>query len=369
MPHAPTRIATILLLALLTGCAKEPGVVAAVPRPVKVEVIGSSPDSGNESFVGTLRAHQRSELGFETGGRIASILVEVGDRVRAGQVLARLEEGPAQWRLDKAEADHAAAAAALAERTTQLRQNEALASEKIISPTSLESVQTQHRVALSQLQTADAAVALARRELTLSRITAPFDGEIVARAAQPHSDIAAGQTVFNIEAGRTLEVMAMLPDSVAARLVPGSTATATTSGQEVLRLPLKLDKLSARTESGSLVPAIFRLTNSSTGLRSGSVVSVDLPRAAPADIAVPAPALMPGNENGTGSVFILDSSSGRLVRRQVTFDNAVLPGGRIPITSGLRDGDQVVVAGTAFLSEGQPAVKHDRQTLLAGNQR
>ncbi len=370
-PHRQALAATALLAALLTGCAEPPPPTAAAPRPVKVERVADSATATHETFIGTLRARQRAELGFEQPGRIAAILVDVGDRVRAGQVLARLDASPAQWRLDKAQADRTAAAAALAERATQLRQHESLARDKIISATALEAAQTQHRLALSQLQAADAALAMARRDLTLSDIKAPFDGEIVARAAQPHSDIAAGQPVLQIEAGQTLEVVSMLPEAVAARLAPGQAATARigTPAQTGSTHPLKLERLSARSESGSLVQAVFRLDGAAPGLRSGAVVSVELPHATTtAGISVPAPALLPAAEPGSASVFLLDAAQGRLVRRAVQLGKGVLPGGRIPVSAGLHAGDQVVVAGAAFLTEGQAAVQHASTTLLHGAQ-
>jgi RND family efflux transporter MFP subunit len=369
-PCRKTIATTALLAALLAGCTETPPPVTVAPRPVKLEKVADSATAAHETFVGTLRARQRAELGFEQPGRIAAMLVDVGDHVSAGQVLARLDASPAQWRLDKAQADRTAAAAALAERGTQLRQHEALARDQIVSATALESVQTQHRLALSQLQAADAALAMARRDLTLSHITAPFAGEIVARAAQPHSDVAAGQPVLQIEAGQTLEVVSMLPEAVAARLAPGQAAAARigTSAQAGSH-PLKLERLSARSESGSLVQAVFRLAGAAPGLRSGAVVSVELPHATTVTgVSVPAPALLPAAEPGTASVFVLDAAQGRLVRRAVQLGNGVLPGGRIPVSAGLRAGDQVVVAGTAFLTEGQAAVPHTSTTLLHGAQ-
>ncbi|MGR5437883.1 efflux RND transporter periplasmic adaptor subunit, partial [Vibrio owensii] len=110
----------------------------------------------------------------------------------AGQVLARLDESPARWRLNKVEADRAAAAATAVERRAQLQQQEALARDKIISQTALESARAAHQLAQSQLAAADAALATARRDLALTHITAPFDGEIVARLTQPFSDVAPG---------------------------------------------------------------------------------------------------------------------------------------------------------------------------------
>ncbi|MEZ2738910.1 MULTISPECIES: efflux RND transporter periplasmic adaptor subunit [Comamonadaceae] len=358
--------ALALLAAIITGCSRTPPPSQAAPRPVKVEVIASGEARTGESFIGTLRARQRAELGFESAGRISAILVDVGDRVRSGQVLARLDESPALRRIEKAQADRTSAVAALAERTTQLRQNESLAKDQIISAPTLESVQTQYRIAQSQLQAAEAALALAQRELALSRITAPFDGVIVARNAQPYADISAGLPVFQLEAGRSLEVVAMLPERVAARIAPGQFAQATASqtDQPAEAMQLKLDRISSRNESGSLVQAVFRFIETAPALRSGAMVSVELPAIASRGLSVPAAALLPGVDPGQGSVFVLENS--RLVGRAVQLGDGLLPDGRIPLKSGLSAGERVVVAGVSFLSDGQAAVEHTATTLLHG---
>lgn len=366
MPKMPSHtVVVVALAAALAGCSQPAPPILQTPRPVKIEVIGNASANAYESFVGTLRARQRSELGFEFPGRIAAVLVDVGDHVRAGQVLARLDEAPARWRLDKAEADRSAAAATLAERTTQLQLHESLAKDRIVSSTTLESAQTQHRVAASQMQVAEAALALARRDLIQTAIRAPFDGAIVARSAQPHNDIGAGQPVLQIEADGALEVVAMLPDAVAARLTPGDAATA--SNPNLRPLPLKLERVSARSESGSLVQVTFRIDRPAKGLRSGGVVSVELPRTGPSAVSVPAAAVVYGTEGRrNASVFVLDTANQQLTRRSVELGDAVLPDGRQPVTAGLASGDQVVVAGTAFLTDGQSAVRHEAQTLLLG---
>lgn len=362
-----THVAATLLVALLAGCNQAPPPATEAPRPVKVEVLSSSAAQASESFVGTLRARQRADLSFEQAGRVASIAVDVGDRVRAGQLLARLDEAPVQWRLDKALADRSAALATLAERSTQLRQHEALAKDQIVSATTLETVQTQHQLATSQLQAAEAALAQARHDLAHTRITAPFDGEIVTRTVQPHVDMAAGQPVLQIEAGQALEVVAMLPDGVAARLAPGQVANALLSSEQGSRsLPLKLERLSAHSESGSLVQAVFRIVGAATGARSGGVVSVELPRSTAPTLSLPVQAVLPGATPGQASVFVLNASQGRLVRRGVQLGEGLLPNGRLPVRAGLSAGEQVVVAGAAFLTDGQAAIRHESQTVLQG---
>lgn len=368
----PLRSIVIVASALLLGaCTPAPEAQLAVPKPVKTELIGTADSAQHhDSFIGTLRARQRSDLGFEAAGRLVSIAVEVGDRVTAGQVLARLDEAPARWRLEKADAERKAAAAVVAERNAQLQQQEALARDRIISQTALQSARAAHQQARSQLEAADAALATARRDVELARITAPFDGEIVSRLAQPHSDVMAGQAIFQLQAGNALEAVVMLPETVAAALAVGSRAQAISGGQS---FPLVLERLSARSDNGSLVQAIFRVQPSArnaAALRSGGVVAVDLPRtkASFASLTLPVTALIQGAKPPQASVFVLDKDD-VLQRRTVKTSGDLLPQGRVAISEGLTNGERVVVAGTAFLNEGEKVAVYHAQTVLQGAQR
>ena len=131
--RAAAVLVVALIPALIGACARQPVPVADVPRQVKVEVIADNAPNTSGGFVGTVRARRRAELGFESSGRIAEIRVDVGDQVRAGQVLASLEGGPARSRLHKAEADRAAAAAVLGERSIALDQQRSLATAKLVA--------------------------------------------------------------------------------------------------------------------------------------------------------------------------------------------------------------------------------------------
>jgi len=351
------------LLAGVSGCSQERLPSESAPRIVKIETIASSDATSMESFVGTLRARSRADLGFESAGRIAAILVDVGDRVHAGQTLARVDAGPSNWNVEKAEADRAAAAVALANQETSLTQSEGLARDDIISPVALQAVRTQRDQAASQLKAAEAALALARHGATASTISAPYDGQIVGRLAQPHGDIGSGQPVLQIEATDVLEAVVMLPEVVATQLAIGSRAHALAgAGVTSSDVRLVLERLSAHSDSGSLVQAIFRAEAPARGARTGQVVSIEVPKRALRSISVPASAVMPGSDRGTGSVFVL--AGGHLVRRAIKLGDVLLPGGRIAVASGLSTGDQVVVAGTHLLSEGQLAVKQQNETIL-----
>lgn len=353
----------LLSVLLLSACADSTTVPPTPPKPVKIEVIGQAAQQRADNFVGTLRARQRTALGFESPGRVLSIEVGVGDSVSAGQLLAQLDESPARWRLDRAGAERNAAAATLDEHRNNLRQHETLARNQVISASALQAVRTAHQQAVSQLEAAEAAVEEARRDLELMRITAPFSGVVVARNVEPFVDVAAGQPILQVESDDELEVVVMLPDRVAAMLSLGIRAHAINDGE---RLELTLERLSNRSDRGSLVQAIFLVDQSPEHVRSGGAVSVELVSQASQSVTLPVTAIMPGTEVGEASVFVLSSRGDTLQRRMVRTDSSLHPGGRVVIAEGLSEGDQVVVAGTAFLYEGQSVIAHDAQTLLAG---
>lgn len=345
---------------LLTACSQDQAVTPASPKPVKIEVAGASDINAAASFVGTLRARQRSDLSFEASGRVQTVLVDIGDRVRAGQVLAQLDEAPSRWRMVRAQADRDAAAATLAERQTWLQQQQTLARENIISPTALQAALASHQQAQSQLAAADAALASARRELSLTRITAPYDGEIVARLVQAHSDVTPGQAILQLESGKALELLAQLPENLATQLQIGSKASAKNAE---LVFPVKLERLSKRNDNGSLVQAIFSVSEVPAKLRSGSVVTLELAQGQRQAISLPASALLPNPNANSAKVFVLQGD--RIHSRTVNTEGQLLAAGRVAV-NGVNAGEKIVVAGTASLHEGQQVVAYQSTSLLQG---
>lgn len=365
---SPKVLLASIAMACLCACTQESGNTIEQPRPVKVEQFGMTNSQTTQSFVGYVRARQRADLGFESGGKIAAIMVDVGDKVRAGQILARLDSIPSQERLSKAEADRKAAAAAATEREAQLQRTRQLERDQVVSSAALESAQAQYQAAASQLQAADAALTLARRDLTLSQIKAPFDGQIVTRSAQPFADVAPGQAIFQIEDGSTLEVVVSLPDSIAAHLSTGQMASLTLPGQVGKQLPICLEKLSGRADNGSQVQATFRVEGQHADLRTGTTVSVVMPGSSSSTPSIPASALLPSQQRGDGDVFILDAARQRVSSRRIRIDMALAQNGRLPVLGGIKQGEWVVVAGAPFLNDGQAATRFTPLTRLEETQ-
>src|ERR1700731_183133 len=111
-------LAAVASLIGLAGCQAETAPLARNDRPVQVErVTLSTPEAGRE-FVGVVRARYETDLGFRVAGKIVARLVNVGDRVHAGDIVAKLDPQDLKLQVQSAEAELAAATSNLAQATS-----------------------------------------------------------------------------------------------------------------------------------------------------------------------------------------------------------------------------------------------------------
>ncbi|CTP91094.1 efflux transporter periplasmic adaptor subunit [Xanthomonas translucens pv. arrhenatheri] len=354
-----------LVAASLSACSRDPAPPPDTPRAVKLEAVGSSDGTDGSRFVAQVRQAQRAELGFEGGGRIASIEVDVGDRVRQGQILARLDPQPTRLHVEQADANVASASADLRQQQTQLAQQQAMFEDGAASSTSLTAAKTAFASAQARLRSAQADLALARRGLRQAELRAPFDGSVVARLQQPDANVAAGQPVLQVEGQGHAQLTVALPASLASALRPGQAASAYRADAPERALPLQLRSVSDRLDGGATVQALFESgADDAVRLRSGENLLLALPRGAPRSLSVPLSALVPSMANGKPMVFVYQDSNASVRRRQIVTGNA--EGDRVQVRQGLRAGERIVAAGAAFLSDGQTVVPFRPATRLSG---
>lgn len=353
------------LLLVLAGCSRPDAPAAETPRAVKLERFGSGRD-GWLQVPAMARQQQRAELAFESGGRIAAVLVDVGDRVQKGQVLARLDAEPLQLRQQQADANLRAAMAQSGERQLQLHQQHAMFDDGASSAATLTAARAAADAATAQLQVAKADLALARRASRLGELRAPFDGAVVARLQQPHADVGAGQGVLQLEGQAHLQLLANLPPVAAAGLTPGQTVQATLADEPAVPLTLRLRSLSSRLDNGATALAILEVVRAPHAMRSGDSVLLQLPTQAASTPSVPLSAVLPRLNRQRASVFVYQPAQ-RIVRERAVELGSIV-GGRIQVRRGLQAGDQVVSAGVGFLIDGQPVAPLQMQTQLSGGQ-
>ncbi len=346
------------LLLGLAACSGPDAPATETPRAVKLERFGSGSDNPLQ-VPALVRQEQRAELGFEGAGRLSAVLVDVGDRVTRGQLLARLDDEPLRLREQQADANVRAALAQSGERQLQLRQQQAMFDDGASSNATLTAARAAADAAAAQLQVARADLAMARRGTRLGELRAPFDGSVVARLQQPQADVAA-----QVEGQGRVQLVATLPATAGAGLAPGQTMHARMVDAGDAPIELRLRSLSSRLDNATTVQALLEPLAAAPSLRSGDSVMLTLPTPAASTPSVPLSAVLPRLNRQRASVFVYQPAKRAVIERAV--DLGTIVGERVQILRGLRAGEQVVSAGVGFLVNGQPVTPLQAQTQLSG---
>ena len=364
-------VALPLLAVALYGFFREhtPEVQVAAVRADK----GARPALLNAS--GYVTPRRRATVAAKITARVNEIFADEGNRVEAGQILARLDDSDARVRLASAVADRDATAAALgdlrvnlANAERELRRNDDLFKRGLIAEQQLDTVRTtvdsfKARVTLAreQVGASDARIAMAKQDLDNCIVRAPFAGVVVSKDAQR------GEMVSPISAGggftrtgiatlvdmSSLEIEVDVNESYIARVRDGQPVTAVLDAYPDWQIPAKVRTViptADRQKATVKVRATFDKLDPRLLPDMGVKVTFlgDAPTAPAAGrVLVPKAAIR--DDGGTPIVFVV--REGRAERRAIKGGDA--RGNEIEVLAGLADGEQIVVAGAKDLRDGQ----------------
>ncbi|HEY9079728.1 efflux RND transporter periplasmic adaptor subunit [Magnetovibrio sp.] len=313
--------------------------------------------------IGRLVAQRSGVVSVLSKGVVAEVLVRVGDRVQAGDVMARLLANSLTWsrELRAAEVDSAKASLANARTQASLRRQELkrldnLKKSAAFSAARYEDAQKELAKAESDAARAEAELArnianlnLAQIDLDNAEIKAPYPGVVSAVHTEVGTYLNTGQPVVTLVDDSTMEIEADVPANRTAGLVAGTQVTFTTGGgpqqQATVRAVVPDENPLTRTRAVRFAPDANAILE---GAASNQTVAISIP-AGPARIVVTVHKDAVLNRNGRQVVFLMKDGKAEL--RPVTLDEAVL--GRFIVISGLTPGDKVVVRGNERLAPGQ----------------
>jgi RND family efflux transporter MFP subunit len=290
--------------------------------------------------VGIVAPRDEVRLSFKSGGVIASISVEEGAAVRAGQRLAVLQQAEIG-----AAVEQAREATRKAER--DLGRARALFADGVATEEQVQDLTT-------ALNVARAAQRSAEFNARFTRIEAPAEGVVLRRMAEPGELVGPGQPVLVVGGtGRGWVVRAALADRDVVRLRQGDRARITldafpgrTFEGRVDEIPSAADPVTGTFEVEFLVDA------GDAHFVQGLVARVVLAEASAGAVPViPVEALLEANRD-RASVFVVDANHAVARRVQVRLGRMV--GGRVEVRAGLATGQQVVTEGAAYLRDGAP---------------
>ena len=341
-------LATLSGSLLLTACS-QPEEPKPLVQPVLVVTAHSASASSDRVFPATIQARHESELSFRTGGKVIARLVNVGDAVRAGQALARLDESDnalsASAAADtvnalKAEASQAAADAARAKR---------LRADGSVSAADDERLSAQAESLKAKLQQAQRQAGVAHNRLGYATLVAPYDGVVTASHFEAGQVVIEGQAILAVARDGEPEVVADLPEQLLEQ-ARNDDVSATLWAHPETRLKLRLRELSpiasagARTYRARYSIGDAKALPAST-LALGMTAELSLRSKTPSSSTwLPAGAVW--KTDGKTSVWLVDPAAGKLAAQPVQVQAYTAEAVQV---AGLKDGSLVAAAGVQKL--------------------
>jgi RND family efflux transporter MFP subunit len=317
-------------------------------EPPVVGLARAAPVTGSERvFTGIIGARVQSSLGFRVAGKVVERLVNVGQQVKAGQPLMRLDATDLRLSVTAKRNAVAAARASVVQTDADKRRYDKLVGNGWVSRQRYEQAKAASDTAEAQLASAEAEARVAENEAGYSVLVADADGTVVETLGEPGQVVSAGQTVVRLAQAGPREAVVALPETV--RPTIGSLAEASMYGGGGRRYKAHLRQLSDSAEAQTRTyEARYVLDGEAAAAPLGATVTIRI--ASPAsqpEVQVPLGAVLDdGRKTG---VWTLDSTNSTVRFRTVKL---VRVSGETAVISGLNSGDPVVSLGAHLLQEG-----------------
>jgi len=297
---------------------------------------------------GNIAAWQEAAVGAELSGlRVTEVLVNVGDRVRKGQTLARVSANAVAADVAQARASVAEAEAVLAEAKSNAARSRDLAARGFVSSQAATQTATAEQTAAARLTAAQARLAAEEVRLAQTRVFAPDDGTISARMATVGSLTQPGQELFRLIRGNRLEWRAEVTSGELARLAPGVPALVwLPSGGEV-RGTVRMIAPTVDPQTRNAIVYVDLPAGDSSPARAGMFARGEFDLGRTTALSLPQGAVV--QRDGFAYAFRLEGGN-RVARIKIGVGRRA--GDHIEVTDGLAADAQVVATGTGFLADG-----------------
>lgn len=331
----------LLTILLVCSCGKKKDSGVKAPTRVKTEVVGTSAANGQQTYVGIVEEYEATAVSFTSMGVVKRVLVNEGQAVGRGQLIAEMEDTQARNLLSGAEASMVQANDAL-ERYKMLHDNGSLPEVQWVE------IQSKVAQAKSQLE-------IAKKNLADCRLVAPVSGIVGNRMIKAGETALPSQAVVTILDISSVKVKVSIPEAE----IGGITATTTTS----IRVDAVNKEISGgRIEKGVQADALthtydikVNVPNGDRRLLPGMVASVQFAAVAQQQAQQTMLPVTAIQKRADGSLFVWTVSKDSTAHR-TTVNTGGTQGNRIVITSGIENGQRIVTEGYQKLSDGTKVV-------------
>ena len=335
---------------LLSGCGSADDELKAEVRPVRVIAVDKRAAGDTVALTGTVQAESDVNLSFRIDGRMIERTVSIGDNVKPGQLIARLDPQNEENGRQAARAQLAAARAQLSEAQNNFIRMRDLVAEYAVSRAAFDQAESLRKSAESQVEAVQAQLSLSENRLSYTRLISTVAGVVTGQGAEPGEVVGAGRMIIEIarEGGRdaAFDVPARVKESTPrnSRIIVALSSDPRVTATGVVR------EVSPRADpvTGTFRVKV-RLNNPPPAMRLGSTVTGRAKASEAESIEIPPSAVV--RSGGQAAVWVVDPKTGAVSARNIVIQSS--DPSRVEVASGLETGELVVTAGAHALRPGQ----------------
>lgn len=337
------------LAGLLAACSAEQPVEPEI-RPVRVVTVAKKKGGDTISLAGTVESQVQVDLSFRIGGRMVERAVNVGDTVKPGQLIARLDPTDEQNALRAAEASLAAANGQLSEARLNYERQRHLYERQIAARVAFERAEQVFTTARAAADAAEAQVGIATRRLDDTQLVADAAGVVTAQGAEPGEVVQPGRMVVQIARDDGKDAVFNVPAAIIDSSQPDPEVRVSLSLSPGVSAEGRVREVAPRADTAT---GTFRvrvgLINPPQEMRLGSTVVGRTTFSRHAGIELPASALT--KADGAPAVWVVDPKTMQVALRPIGVGR--FNPGSVVVSEGVSPDELVVTAGVQALRPGQ----------------
>jgi len=349
-PHGTFALASLASLALLAACRPAPEPPPPEIRPVRVMTVMKLAAGQTVSLTGTVQAQTEINYAFRIDGRMVERPVRVGDTLRPGQLLARLDASNEESALASARAQLAGAQAQAVEARNNFNRQKELLAQRFISQAAFDQIAANAQSADAAVVSARSQVELAQNRVSYTRLVADAPGTVAAVGAEAGEVVPAGRMVVQAARKAGIDAVFDVPAQVKDRAPSNPEITVALTTDANVTAKGRVREVSPRADP---VTGTFKvrigLIDPPAGLRLGSTVTGMMRMETAAAIEIPGSALV--RAGAQSAVWLVDPKTQTVAQRPIRV--AGHDAERVVVAEGLEAGDVIVTAGVQALHSGQ----------------
>lgn len=351
-----TTVVALVTLGALSACSR-PEPAPEPVRAVRTLTVGRESATLSREFAAEVRARTESRLAFRVGGKLVRRTVDLGDSVKAGQLLAQLDPQDLKLGQDAARAAVQAAQTSLDQTAADFRRYKELREQGFISAAELERRDSALKAAQAQLEQARAQAGVQVNQVGYAQLSSDVAGVVTGVDAEPGAVVTAGTPILRIAHAGPRDVVFSVPeDQVGALrgLIGRKDAIAVRPWGAQALLHATVREVAAAADAATRT-FLVKADIGAADLRLGQTATVLLPGREHNDVTrLPLTAVL--ELAGRSSVWLLDPQS--MTVRSQPVEVAGADTNMVLISAGLTPGQEVVTAGVHVLNPGQKVKRY-----------